>query len=519
MTGATIDELEELLNDLADDLLTTVGEARLAGLLRQSAVARKRYRQWMTLHSALTWDYAAAASAKGDLAATGMRKALIRAISEQSISVPAHMRETINKLTGIRKQLAQDFGREPTVEELAEEVNQSEERVRAVLRMAETIEMAEQPKQRAGSRRRFGWRPMALAAVAAFAAVLSFAWMFLAARQPIATVKLAQGAVVWTDGSGGGARRLEPGAQVRAGTIIAEGSSACVALRFADGTVVTLNGDAELTFSDHGQKQLDLRRGSLNAQVEHQPAGHPMKVVTSAAEIVVLGTIFDLSAASNETALNVERGRVELRRLVDNKVVEVGAQQGVVASFAATALAPFATTLPPLHWQHSFAAPLPPNCEGRWLAAGDDLPPRERAVPFIAGRKSDGAPTIQYGVGIRPAISAPRAFATLSTDSVVRFRYRVTRETGLKCFLSCGQEDGGFGGNFELTWPQPASPPDADGWRWAELPVARASAVMPKEYPTLSGRLVRCLLLHSYEDDRGLEISDAEIVVPSETNR
>jgi RNA polymerase primary sigma factor len=47
------------------------------------------------------------------------------------------MIETINKLMRVQKQLVQDYGREPTPEEVAEEINLPVERVRAVLKMAQ----------------------------------------------------------------------------------------------------------------------------------------------------------------------------------------------------------------------------------------------------------------------------------------------------------------------------------------------------------------------------------------------
>ena len=47
------------------------------------------------------------------------------------------MIETINKLMRIQKQLVQELGREPTPEEVAEEMNLPVDRVRAVLKMAQ----------------------------------------------------------------------------------------------------------------------------------------------------------------------------------------------------------------------------------------------------------------------------------------------------------------------------------------------------------------------------------------------
>ncbi|MCD6052484.1 MAG: polymerase sigma factor RpoD, partial [Verrucomicrobia bacterium] len=47
------------------------------------------------------------------------------------------MIETINKLMRVQKQLVQDFGREPTPEEVADDMNLPVERVRAILKMAQ----------------------------------------------------------------------------------------------------------------------------------------------------------------------------------------------------------------------------------------------------------------------------------------------------------------------------------------------------------------------------------------------
>jgi RNA polymerase primary sigma factor len=68
-----------------------------------------------------------------------IRQAITRSIADQArtIRIPVHMIETINKLMRVQKQLIQEFGREPTPEELAEEMIMPVERVRAVLKMAQ----------------------------------------------------------------------------------------------------------------------------------------------------------------------------------------------------------------------------------------------------------------------------------------------------------------------------------------------------------------------------------------------
>jgi RNA polymerase primary sigma factor len=68
-----------------------------------------------------------------------IRQAITRSIADQArtIRIPVHMIENINRLMRTQKRLLQDFGREPTPEEIADELQLPVERVRGVLRMAQ----------------------------------------------------------------------------------------------------------------------------------------------------------------------------------------------------------------------------------------------------------------------------------------------------------------------------------------------------------------------------------------------
>jgi len=68
-----------------------------------------------------------------------IRQAITRSIADQArtIRIPVHMIETINKLMRVQKTLVQEFGREPSPEEVAEEMQMPVDRVRAVLKMAQ----------------------------------------------------------------------------------------------------------------------------------------------------------------------------------------------------------------------------------------------------------------------------------------------------------------------------------------------------------------------------------------------
>ncbi|MDD5448259.1 MAG: RNA polymerase sigma factor RpoD [Actinomycetota bacterium] len=68
-----------------------------------------------------------------------IRQAITRAIADQArtIRIPVHMVETINKLVRVQRQLLQDLGREPTPEEIAEEMEVSPSKVREILKVSQ----------------------------------------------------------------------------------------------------------------------------------------------------------------------------------------------------------------------------------------------------------------------------------------------------------------------------------------------------------------------------------------------
>ena len=76
-----------------------------------------------------------------------IRQAMTLAIDEQArtIRIPVHMVETINKLIRVSRQLLQELGREPTPEEIAEEMNMPVERVREILKISQEPVSLETP--------------------------------------------------------------------------------------------------------------------------------------------------------------------------------------------------------------------------------------------------------------------------------------------------------------------------------------------------------------------------------------
>ena len=76
-----------------------------------------------------------------------IRQAITRAIADQArtIRIPVHMVETINKLIRVSRQLLQELGREPTPEEIAEEMDIPVERVREILKISQEPVSLETP--------------------------------------------------------------------------------------------------------------------------------------------------------------------------------------------------------------------------------------------------------------------------------------------------------------------------------------------------------------------------------------
>ena len=76
-----------------------------------------------------------------------IRQAITRAIADQArtIRIPVHMVETINKLIRVSRQLLQELGREPTPEEIAEEMNMQVDRVREILKISQEPVSLETP--------------------------------------------------------------------------------------------------------------------------------------------------------------------------------------------------------------------------------------------------------------------------------------------------------------------------------------------------------------------------------------
>ncbi|MFO1436936.1 MAG: FecR family protein [Verrucomicrobiaceae bacterium] len=350
------------------------------------------------------------------------------------------------------------------------------------------------------------WSTLALAACAALLA--TSAWFFLhSTPSPVVTLIEQQGSVAWKNGDA-----IQSGESLPAGTLETIGEASSALLRFHDGSLIALQGEAELSFSDDGQKVLMLSRGTLSADVKKQSAGRPMLIRTPSAVAEVVGTAFDLTARTEDTLLNVDEGLVKLKRLADGSQIDVPANRSAVASLAAASELDAASTPEPLTaWSFDFTTSTPPR-DWRGYAKNGTM----HASPNVAKKLPDGRIVTHHGISIRTAMLEQPLRLLVTESSVIRYRLRQQKPGDLLLMLLTNEVNGGHGGNFECKLRAEEFTPGADGWCEVAIPISRYKPVDPrphirKRHPSATGNILTSAIINTYGEDRQLEVSRFEL--------
>ncbi|MBL9159284.1 MAG: FecR domain-containing protein [Verrucomicrobiales bacterium] len=369
------------------------------------------------------------------------------------------------------------------------------------LARSEPVAAVERPKKSG----RTSWLTLA----ASLAVLAASAVLFLSNRQPaVLTLVENTGTVTWSDGS-----PIAPQDRLPAGTIATVGETSSAQFRFGDGTLITLHGETELTFSEDGRKILALSRGTLSAEVKPQPAGRPMLVRTPSAEAEVVGTAFDLTARPEDTVLKVNEGLVKLKRLADGSEINVPANRSAVASLDAGSALDAASTPEPLtNWSFDFTTTTPPR-DWRGFAKDGAM----HASPYVAKKQDDGRVTTHYGVSVRTALLEEPLRLLATGSSVIRYRLRQEEPGSLQFMLLTHRTGGGFGGNFECKIGADELQPDADGWCEIAIPIARFEPIdsrtqLRQRHPTAAGNVITSAIVSSYREDRKLAVARFELI-------
>ena len=293
---------------------------------------------------------------------------------------------------------------------------------------------------------------------------------------------------------------------VRSGDVLqAVGPASFAVLRFDDGSVIATTGGTEVTCAVvDSQKCLVVHRGDILAQVAPQPK-KPMIIKTPAAEVEVIGTRLSLFANMVLTELAVLEGHAILRRLSDNRTIDVRRGQCAMASssshLAAELIAPAASI-----WEEDFEKEWPERWRaGHWIH--DELPAGSNGAALAAPLEEEG-PCF---------ISTPnmwvRGLFRIEDDTHLNLTYKLRRPGWFYVMLETRSEDytGDYRGHYMFQTPEIWQIP-RDEWRTVSIPLAEfheplhgRSADTPLPPPEM-GTVVFSLLLRTQLPDPGLGV-------------
>lgn len=358
-------------------------------------------------------------------------------------------------------------------------------------------------------------RPFAvILALAASIGVLLSVGLFIRGSQhrgEIATITALDGAIQWTGDGGRVVRDLTVGTRLKGGIIEGIEPLSWFELQFTDGTTVEITGNSTLTFSDLGQKRLQLKSGTASANVRPQPSGRPMLIQTTSAALEVLGTQFAIETDTSATRIDVSQGKVRVKRLSDGADLDVPARHRVLAA----ADHDF-SVLPDLAPVDTWTSRLPLGPErtlGRWMPPDADRDAGLLAVPFTT---RPGWTIFAAATGVSAWDAPP---VVLHAGSRLRLRGRLTMSSPVYFGVTMRDANGAFAGRFQAVRNarEFVAGEDFD----VTLPLGDfvldpALKPMAKKLPARPFELtVESVWCHTLTRPAGLELFQAQVIPPA----
>lgn len=348
-----------------------------------------------------------------------------------------------------------------------------------------------------------------LVAAAAGIALLVGALLLWPREKPeIARITALSGSIQWTGDGGQIKQDLEVGNPLHGGTLESLSTDSWATIELRDGSTVTISGHSVLTISDQKQKTMHLRQGSLSASVITQPATSPMLVYTPTAELQVLGTQFNVDAELTSTVLNVNEGRVRVKRIADGSIAEVPANHQVVA--AASRHADFKVIKQPVSVS-SWKSALPQGIVyGEWLAELKGL----RATPLLwrSCKNKDQKPILLY----LAALSVSRAEqppVALQSGAKLRIQGRIEKPMDVLIGLTTQHLKGGFAGKHHAL-RKAAWFPKEGGAFLLEVAIEEFTPAEPEHPKSPIGLGLFDWWSVTFLEDVGLTITGVELIPP-----
>lgn len=303
------------------------------------------------------------------------------------------------------------------------------------------------------------------------------------------------------------------GAELTGGTLEVSSLDSSAEVIFGDGSSIWISGPAVVTFSDgDAGKLIRLREGDLSLDVSPQPPGRPMRVSTSSAEAVVLGTQFNLSANSSSTSLAVNEGRVRVTRLADGSVQEVEADHQVVAALEGESKF---VARPRGEHVRIWKSELPRDArQGKWSPGAGTGPGTLRAVAhlFRGDHGDEIDPILLHTAVVGPSIGAIPP-VLLTEGARFRIHGRLKRSFRVSFGFGTHHARGGFSGKFD-TQREIDVAQDGAGRFELELSLGEFSRLRSRFPESPVGHELVWFWIQTPKKNVGLEVFSVELIAP-----